>query len=245
MRCRSGAFLPTALALAFAFGTNALPAAAAQDPQAIAKIAALDARAPLPERALISQEILRSAVKFAAKRKWCMPTKVEIESTSPMTGVRNIIDGILANQIRNGWVVYVQQSGCAAQAELFRYGVVQRVDGGLVAFPINRGRTIASLSLVQDTGPPAGVAALRAIHAQDRPGKKCNDSDIDMVSMRVVSTSKDLGPDVFGVRYVGSWREMWRFVACAKHIDVPVDFTADGDGGADIHVDQREIAIVP
>jgi hypothetical protein len=73
---------------------------------------------------------------------------------------------------------------------------------------------------------------------------KCDGKDMKMGPTRVSSQGADLGPDVYGVRYVGSWSEVWQFETCGKTFDVPVEFTADGDGGAYTNIKSADLAAV-
>jgi hypothetical protein len=61
----------------------------------------------------------------------------------------------------------------------------------------------------------------------------------------VTGESKDLGPETYGVRYAGSWTEAWQVEACGgTKFEVPIQFTADGDGGAYINVRANNVRVV-
>jgi hypothetical protein len=73
----------------------------------------------------------------------------------------------------------------------------------------------------------------------------CTESkDLDMVGARVISKSADLSPDWHGSRYAGSWTEGWTFSACGRRAEVPVTFTADGQGGANWNVRANEAKLL-
>lgn len=94
---------------------------------------------------------------------------------------------------------------------------------------------------MRDTSVQAAIAVLAFAK---RTNPDCDGSDMTMSSSRVISENEDLGPDIYGVRYTGSWSESWRFAACGNQYDVPVSFTADGDGGAYTNIAGGEITLV-
>jgi len=118
--------------------------------------------------------------------------------------------------------------GCPGE-DTVRYMVLQLRDKSLRAARVNEGRSLANPTIMRDTSAMAALAALRQAKIVD---PSCKGDDMAMGSTRVVSRSKDLGPEKFGSRYAGSWSEVWQFRTCGRTFDVPIDFTADGDGGA-------------
>ena len=59
-----------------------------------------------------------------------------------------------------------------------------------------------------------------------------------------MAEESDLGADVFGVRYVGSWSELWPIEICGQIVEVPVTFKADGDGGAYYNIKDETVKLV-
>jgi len=62
---------------------------------------------------------------------------------------------------------------------------------------------------------------------------------------RVAKEEPSLGADVYGVRYTGSWIEVWPIELCGRTIEVAVRFTADGDGGAYADLKGTEAKLLP
>lgn len=54
-----------------------------------------------------------------------------------------------------------------------------------------------------------------------------------------------MGPEVYGVRYTGSWSEVWPITLCGRTVEVSVRFTADGDGGAYNNLKSAEAKLLP
>lgn len=204
------------------------PPATAQNQEILAKIKQLDEQAPQPGQDIILAALTKTAVSLANAGNGCKPSRITILETSPITGARDILAGIMKGAVKNGWTVYARYAGCPG-GDVFRYAVIQRADGSLIAPLINEGRSYANLSIMRDTSALAAIAGYAAIKRIDA---KCAGGDLKMGQTRVVSETKDLGPDTFGVRYTGSWTEIWQFKSCGRTVEVAVSFSADGDGGA-------------
>jgi hypothetical protein len=206
--------------------------ASAQNAMVLDRIRALDAAAKMPAKADLEAAILSTANTIADAKKVCRPAAINSEDVAPITGAAAILPAVLNCQIKNAWSVYVRYAGCQAP-EPFRYAVLQLPDGSLKALLVNEGHSFANLSIMRDTSANAAVAALQRIKQEDA---NCAGADMAMGATRVASQSQDLGPDLFGVRYVGSWTETWDFTTCGRTARVPIEFKADGDGGAYTHI---------
>ena len=104
------------------------------------------------------------------------------------------------------------------------------------------GETLADPSLMRDSSFAVAVAAVDAIR---KVKPDCTDpKDVDMAGTRVVSKSRDLSPEWNGVHYAGSWTEAWSFTACGRRAEVPITFTADGQGGANWNVRPSEAKLI-
>ncbi|MEE4206358.1 MAG: hypothetical protein V2I39_08700 [Erythrobacter sp.] len=216
--------------------------AAAQDARVLAKIRDLDAAAPAPSAQVIESAVMETAAAMTEAKGTCMPAAVTLEPATPITGARLILEGVLSGTLRNGWNVYAIYEGCEAEGDpVRRFALIEFADGTNRALPVNTGRSIANPSIMRDTSAAAAIGAMARVKRED---SACDGSDLEMAGSRIVSESADLGPDVFGVRYTGSWREVWSFGVCGRVVDVPVEFTADGDGGAYTNVKADEIAVV-
>ena len=215
--------------------------APAQHPAVLARIVEMNRQAPQPSAEQIRAALVESAAARGAAAGECVPRELTVLEVSPATGVRAVLEGIVSGQARNGWLAYATHRGCPA-AGPFRYLIVQRQDGSLIAPLVNEGRSIANPSIMRDTSAHAALS----VHVEaSRADAACDGRDMRMGPTRVVGQSDDLGPDVYGVRYVGSWREVWRFETCGRAFDVPVEFRADGDGGAYTNVNASGISLVP
>jgi hypothetical protein len=64
---------------------------------------------------------------------------------------------------------------------------------------------------------------------------------MDIVSAQIVREHPGLGPDFYGVRLTGSWDEMWTVAVCNGRAQVPITFTADGNGGATTAIDSKSV----
>lgn len=212
----------------------------AQHPMVLAKLQELNAAAPQPPGDQIKSAVAATAKAFGEANKVCVPTDIVLGEVAPITGAREILGAVMAGQVRNAWSVYATHSGCKGK-EPFRYMVVQKSDGSLLAPQVNEGRTFANPSIMRDTSAGAALAALQKAKTVD---PACTGQGMKMGPTRVTAQSKDLGPDVFGARYVGSWTEVWQFEICGKTMDVTIDFTPDGDGGAYTNIKGQEVVIV-
>ncbi|MFM9977605.1 MAG: hypothetical protein ACKVOP_06115 [Sphingomonadaceae bacterium] len=208
----------------------------AQHPMVRQKLSEWDAAAPAPERKTLVAEIEKAAAAHYKPGDGCARLTVEVDAVASATADRYVFNGIVAGQIRNGWTATVRHPGCDSGP--VRYMTVQSGDGSLRTFRVNRGLSHAWESLIGDTLQFAMLAAKLKL---DRDKITCNDEKTAKLGVTRVSMQEaDLGPDVYGVRYVGSWSEVWPIEMCKQTIDVPVRFTADGDGGA-----YHNITLVP
>ncbi|MEM8919084.1 MAG: hypothetical protein AAGE37_09520 [Pseudomonadota bacterium] len=198
----------------------------------IDKITELNASHPTLTEDDAIAAIMITVAEISNTKNTCMPESVSIEKPQPATGVKLVLQGVIAGQLKNGWQVYATYNGCP-ETPVQRFAVLDFSDGLRRAIQINPGRSLANMSVMRDTSASAAMSAYIAAKKTDA---SCDGKDMDLVGSRIVSQSDDLGPDVFGVRYTGSWKEIWTFKTCGQNYDVPITFRADGDGGAYTHV---------
>ncbi len=118
----------------------------------------------------------------------------------------------------------------------------QAMDDSLRSIRVNVGTAYAWDSLIGDTLPLATAAAYGALK---RDGQDCDlTAATNLGEIRVANESDTLGADTFGIRYVGSWSEVWPLGLCQKQVEVTVEFTADGDGGAYTRLPGEKVRIV-
>lgn len=215
--------------------------ASAQHPTVIAKLDELNAKAPQPSAEEITRAMIATAKARGDALGTCVPDAIVLGDIAPVTGARDVLQGVLAGQLRNGWTAYATHQGCPVQAPI-RYMLLQKSDGALLAFEVNEGVSLANPTIMRDTSAQAAVTAYQSAKRLD---PACDGKDMAMGPTRVTSRSEDLGPEIYGARYVGSWTETWRLTVCGRSFDVPVEFRADGDGGAYTKIDAKAVALVP
>lgn len=215
--------------------------AAAQDAEFARAIAAIDAAAPAPTEAEIAAAALDILKAIAREKGGCSPTSVLAERPMPATSTALATQLIGSGQLKNVWTVYIRPRGCPAGGPI-RFLLLRSSAGELIARKVNDGESLAPPSMMRDSSFVVAVAALTAIQ---KAHPKCKDTDdMQMEGSRVVSRSADLGPDFYGSRYAGSWKEAWTFSVCGHRAEVPITFVADGQGGARWTVQERETRLV-
>lgn len=218
----------------------AMPAMA-QHQIVLDKLNALNGKAPQPSLAELEKTVASTAAAFSEANKTCPPKGLRLSDVAPITGARGILQAVMSGQLRNAWTVYAEHIGCK-ENNPFRYIVLQKADGTLQAALVNEGRTLANPTIMRDTSAMAAMAALAKGRSLD---PACTGDKMEMGPTRVTQQSKDLGPELFGARYVGSWSEVWQFETCGRRFDVPIEFTPDGDGGAYTNIKADAVMIVP
>lgn len=210
------------------FATVIHSPAKAQPPILVQQFAKWDAAAPMPPPDQIILQIRAAAQRIYASDGGCILDDIRIVSTNPATAERYVFNGILSKSVRNGWHITVRHNKCDV-AEV-RYLITQDSSGNLDTIRVNRGVSFAHDSLIGDAYPMATLAA----HSVLRVAKvKCDEtSEKELGVVRIEHQSDDLGSAAYGVRYKGSWTEIWPIKMCNRTVEMPVQFTADGDGGA-------------
>ncbi|RVT92534.1 hypothetical protein [Sphingomonas crocodyli] len=225
----------------------AVPAAAAPlDPMAGAQemarqLDAINAK-PLPEGEPLARAVADVLRVDAERRGGCMPAAVKLGVLRPVTLDNFVTQAIVAGRIENGWLVSATVENCPDE-DPARILVLRGADGqSLSAFYDGRGEGLAWPSLARAVMPAIVRPALAKLALSD---PRCKPVGIAPVAVRVASRSADLSPDRLGLRYKGSWSEVWSFAPCGHRIAVPVTFTADGKGGAGWDVAEDKIVYKP
>lgn len=213
--------------------------AAAQNAMVLDRIRQLDAAAPAPDPEALAPILLDAANRVASKG--CSPTAIRVERIAPITGDRFVLGAVLNGRIRNGWTVYGREEGCP-DADPVRFMVLQHASNQFVTTVVNRGRSNTSPSIMIDT---SANVALAVLHKVKTVNPACTGEGTQMVRTRLDREDADLGPELFGIRYKGSWREIWTFGLCGRLVEVPVTFTGDGDGGAYNKVEASAAVLLP
>ncbi|WBH17263.1 hypothetical protein [Sphingomonas radiodurans] len=183
---------------------------------------------------------MEAAMVVQKRSGGCVPTSTVVDNVVPATSVKFVFQGILAGQLKNGWTVTARHPNCDATP--VRYTISEDKAGVLTTIRTNRGLSLANESLIGDTWP---LAVLQATAIARRNAFECDPSGANLGVTRVAKEEPDLGADVYGVRYAGSWSEVWPVELCNRTIEVTVRFTADGDGGAYTNLKSTEAKLLP
>ena len=223
-------------ALAASFTT----AGYAQHPLILQRLTAWNAAAPQPAPSTIRQQVMEAAMVAQKRSGGCAPTSTVVDSVVPATSVKFVFQGIVAGQLKNGWTVTAHHPNCDATP--VRYTISEDSAGALTTIRTNRGLSLANESLIGDTWP---LAVLQATATAKRNAFACDLNGASLGVTRVAKEEPSLGADVYGVRYAGSWSEVWPIELCGRTIEVTVRFTADGDGGAYTDLKGTEAKLLP
>jgi len=232
--------LKKCLLLAFAF-LYPLGSAHAQHPIVLQKLNEWNEATPPPDNETFKKEVLSTAQSLYSPSAACSTSQVLIEELQPATAERFVFSAVLNRTIRNAWTVIARLPGCDDVPA--RYMIMRNADDSIRTIRVNRGISYAWDSLISDTLPLVRLAALTALKGK---GIDCGtEAKFKLGVTRIASEGKDLGGDSFGVRYAGTWSEIWPIETCNRKVEVRVDFTADGDGGAYSHIPGGQVAILP
>lgn len=214
--------------------------ASAQHSLVLEKLEEWNGAAPEPGSETLKAEILKAAGAIYETRDDCTTSAVLIEQVHPATAERFVFSAILNRRLRNAWTVTARLPGCDHAPA--RYMVMQNIAEDLSTVRVNRGISYAWDSLFGDTLPLAHLAALAVLAHQ---GTACDEgAGFRLGVTRVAAEAENLGEDMFGVRYEGSWSEVWPIEACDRTVEVTVNFTADGDGGAFLDIPGEAVTVV-
>ena len=213
----------------------------AQHPLVLQKLNEWNDAAPVPSTEKLKEQIQSTAREVYELNDACASSAIFVDRIHPATADRFVFNALIRKQMRNAWTLIVRMPGCDAAP--VRYMVMQDTDDSLKTIRVNRGISYASDSLISDALPSARIAADIALN---RAGVSCEIADdFKLGVIRIESEEEGLGADLFGVRYTGSWDEVWPIETCGRIAEVLVKFTADGDGGAYFHVPGDQVKILP
>lgn len=208
-------------------GISSSTNAYAQHPLILQRLTAWNAAAPQPAASTIQEQVMGAARATQKRTGGCLPTSAVVDNVVPATSVKFVFQGILARQLKNGWTITAHHPNCGSTP--VRYTISEDSAGVLTTIRTNRGLSLANESLIGDTLP---LAMLQATATAKRNGFECDLNGATLGVTRIAREESDLGADIYGVRYTGSWSEIWPIELCGRTIEVTVRFTADGDGGA-------------
>lgn len=213
----------------------------AQHPMMLAKLNEWNDAAPVVGHEILKAQILKKAAEIYGGAPACNRSGITVDAVEPATADRYAFTGVLEKTLRNAWFVTARLPGCDSAP--VRYMVIQSADNSLQTIRVNRGQSYAWDSLIGDTLPLAQLAAAAALK---RKGFTCSSDDKPVLGVtRVVVKEPNLGDDIFGIRYSGSWTEVWPIQICKRTVEVSIKFTADGDGGAFNHIPGDDTRVLP
>lgn len=199
-------------------------------------------RKPLPDGEPLARAVGAAVAVDARQRGRCTPGKISIGALSPVTLDGMITSMVAAGQIENGWLTSVRLEDCPPAAPI-RVLLLRMADGvTLQGIFAGQGESLAWPTLARE-GLKATVP--HAVNALRRADPACAPGDMTATDVKVVERSPDLGPDVYGLRLKGSWRELWTFEPCGHRITVPIAFSTNGAGGASWDIDGGGIVYLP
>lgn len=203
--------------------TTAAPAVA-QAPEALQRWAAINAAAPAP-----SADLARAAI--TAAQADCPAAGASLGVIEPVTAWPRVDAAIAAGQLVNAWAVTIQRTDCAPRNAWARYILLQDASGGLTAQLVHVGRSHVDLDSMAGGVMTKAMRTAGAAAARDIPGCSAELvartgalARIDMID------DAQIGPDRYGLRFSGSWREAWVFGICGRTLTVMMDFEGTPDG---------------
>ncbi len=212
----------------------------AQHQLVLQKLTEWNEAAPVLSSEKLQEEVLSTAKQIYPSSDACSKSEAIIDRIHPATADRFVFNAVLRQQMHNAWTVIARLPGCDTFP--VRYMVMQNNDSSLKTIRVNRGISYAHDSLIGDTLP---LALLTATSALQRKGANCEaGAKFKLGVTRIESEEDGLGTDMFGVRYAGSWGEIWPIETCDQTVEVLVKFTADGDGGAYTDLPGDQISIL-
>ncbi len=208
-------------------GVNCFPAHA-QHALILQKLQEWNASAPQPSNDELLKPVREVAQKIYKDNANCLAKGITVDTVEPATAERYVFTEVAFRRMKNAWTMAIRHPGCDDAS--VRYMVMQSLDGSMTAIRVNRGQSYAHDSLIGDTLQLV-ILGVDAKFAQS--GLTCiGDSKSKLGIVRIEKEESDLKPATFGVRYSGTWSEIWPIEKCGRIVEIPVSFTADGDGGA-------------
>ena len=199
-------------------------------------------RKPLPDGVPLAQAVGGAVAIDAKQRGHCPPGKISLGKLEPVTLDQMVTAMIVKGQIENAWLVSVKLDSCPP-ADPIRVLLFRAPDGErLQAIFAGQGESLAWPTLAREGLRAAATKAVARLRLVD---PKCAPHDMTQTGVRIAEQSPDLGPDVYGLRLKGWWREVWAFEPCGHKIAVPIKFTTDGKGGAYWDIADDAIVYVP
>lgn len=196
--------------------------AAAQAPEDLQRWAAINAAAPAPATDLARQAI-------TAAQADCPATGASLGVISPVTAWPRVDAAITSGQLANAWVVTVQRSDCPDA--FARYILLRDGSGALSAQMIHLGRSHVDLDSLSGVVMTKAMRTAGAAAARDIPG--CSPDRVARTGALAridIIDDTQVGPDRYGLRDSGTWREAWVFGICGRTLTVTMDFEATPEG---------------
>ncbi len=198
--------------------------AIAQAPDDLQRWAAINAAAPAPAADLARQAI-------AAAQADCPAAGASLGVIEPGTAWPRVDAAITSGQLVNAWAVTIQRLDCPAPQAFARYILLQDTSGGLTAQLVHIGRSHVDLDSMAGGVMTKAMRTAGAAAARDIPGCSAERVARTGALARIdIIEDAQVGPDRYGLRYSGAWREAWVFGICGRTLTVMIDFEATPDG---------------
>ncbi len=221
----------------FASGCPAV--ALAQSQQLIDTVDKFAAAHPAPSTAELAPRALEAFRQRARADGRCLPRAVSVGAPASALLTMLVAQRRVAGEILSAWTSVVRPSGCSDDRP-GRFIIYRQNDGSLDVQLMSMGEGIA-LPLQQDLFLLVGGFAYAKLNSI-KGG--CAVDKLRFESTRIAARSDDLGPDVYGARFRGSWSETWTFSGCDRLVEATVAFVTDGEGGLRYTVDNRQVRFV-
>lgn len=239
--CSRGGATVAALALLLAVPAAAAPLDPLGDPDQFRRDIEAINRKPPPDGEALARAVGSAVLVDAKVRGRCRPTKLNIGKLRPVTLDGMITGMIVAGKIENGWVTLVKLEDCPP-ADPIRVLLLRGADGqSLQGVFAGQGDSLTWPTLAREALRATVASASQRLRTAD---PQCAPRDLTPTSVRITSTSPDLGPDQYGIRLKGSWAELWIFEPCGHRLSVPIAFRTNGTGGAYWDIDPEGVLFV-
>jgi hypothetical protein len=196
--------------------------AGAQSPEDLQRWAAINAAAPPP-----SASVARAAI--VAAQADCPAAGASLGVIEPVTAWPRVDAAITSGQLVNAWAVTLQRVDCPQP--FARYILLQDASGTLSAQMVHIGRSHVDLDSMAGGVMTKAMRTAAAAAARDIPGCSAELvartgalARIDMID------DSAIGPDRYGLRNSGAWREAWVFGICGRTLTVMMDFEGTPEG---------------
>jgi hypothetical protein len=190
-----------------------------------------------------AEDVLRAALRkatvgYAAKSYQCQQVS-QVVIGDVRYGLLDAATERLLDRgvIKSVWHFFGSANFCGKK-KMHKYALLQKRNGEYDAFILIPGTSYAWASLLRDvTRAVNGAVFFESV----KKNPDCAKNEPLRFTNSQVVKDKKVGPQVFGIRYEGQWREKWTIERCGLEIFVLINFKADGQGGAYFGVPGKKV----